>query len=183
VATAFWIALLVVVIGAVAGIATIRILERRREELAAADAPSRRELAASRRHALEPRELRLLAPSQRGRYLDAWRGVEATFAGDPEAGIALADHMTFELASELGYPTTGFHDLAEELALDFPDEVPAYCVAHSVVVANERRAVSHRQLRRALKAYRTLYSRMVAPVQFVERERDTTFFVEFDRER
>lgn len=169
-----WIAL--VVVAAIVVVATLRARRTRAEELAAADAPSRRELAASRRAALEPRELRLLSPSQRARYLDSWRSVEATFAGDPEAGIALADHTTRAIAAELGYPSGGFHDLAAELALDFPEQVPAFCLARAIVVANERRPVSHRQLRRALRGYRELFAQLAAPILFEERERDTRFF-------
>jgi hypothetical protein len=162
---ALWIALAVVVV--VALVATIHARRVRAEELAAADAPSRRELEAAKREVLAPRELGLLAPSQRARYLDGWRGVEGTFAGDPEAGIALADHITRELAQERGYPTESFHELAAELALDFPDEIEAYCLAHAVVVANERRAVSHRQLRRAMRAYRALFGRLSEPERLV----------------
>jgi hypothetical protein len=169
-----WIVL--VAVAAVAAAATVRAHRRRAEGLAAADAPSRRELAAGRRAALEPRELRLLAPSQRARYVDGWRSVEATFAGDPEAGVALADHTTRALAVELGYPVASFHDMAAELALDFPDEIDDFCLAHAIAVANEQRPVAHRQLKRAFKAYRALFSRLVAPIEFTERERDTRFF-------
>ena len=144
----------------------------RADRLAAADAPSHSELVAARKTVVEPRELRLLAPSQRARYLDGWRGVETTFAGDPEAGIAAADHIVREVAMELGYPTTSFHELARGLALDFPDEVDAYCMAHAVAVENERRPVSHRQLRGAIRGYRTVFRRLTAPVQITELEVD-----------
>jgi hypothetical protein len=169
-----WIVL--VAVAAVAAAVTIRANRRRAEELAAADAPSRRALAAGRRAALEPRELRLLAPSQRARYLDGWRSVEATFAGDPEAGVALADHTTRALAVELGYPGGSFHDLAADLALDFPDQIDDFCLARAIVVANEQRPMPCRQLKRALKGYRTLFSRLIAPIDFTEQERDTRFF-------
>jgi hypothetical protein len=33
-----------------------------------------------------------------------------------------------------------------------------------------------RQLKRALKGYRTLFSRLIAPIDFTEQERDTRFF-------
>ena len=83
-----------VAVVAVVALMTLRHARKlRADRLAAADAPSHRELAAARKIVVEPRELRLLSPSQRARYLDGWRGVEATFAGDPEAGIALADHI------------------------------------------------------------------------------------------
>jgi len=169
-----WIVL--VAVAAVAAAATVRAHRRRAEELAAADAPTRRELAAGRRAALEPRELRLLAPSQRARYVDGWRSVEATFAGDPEAGVALADHTTRALAVELGYPAGSFHDLAAELALDFPDEIDDFCLARAITVANEQRPMAYRQLKRAFKGYRALFSSLAAPIRFTERERDTRFF-------
>jgi hypothetical protein len=171
---AVWIVLVLVAV--VAAAATIRARRRRAEELAAADAPSRRELAATRRAALEPRELRLLAPSQRARYVDGWRSVEATFAADPEAGVALADHTTRALAVELGYPNGSFHDLAAELALDFPEEIDDFCLARAIVVANEERPMALRQLKRAFKGYRALFAKLVAPIDFTERERDTRFF-------
>ena len=138
---------------------------RQRTHRPAASSPPRRGPRSSRA------ELRLLAPSQRARYLDGWRGVEATFAGDPEAGIALADHIVRELA-RARLSGGAFHELAEGLALDFPDEVEAYCIAHAVAVANEQRPVSHRQLRGAIRGYRALFAKLVAPIDSTERERD-----------
>ena len=168
---------------AVAVLFALRARRIRADQLAAADAPSRRELSATRRAALEPRELRLLAPSQRARYLDGWRGVEATFAGDPEAGIAAADHILRDVAAELGYRTEPFHDLAAGLALDFPDEVEAFCLAHAVAVANEQRRVSHRQLRGALRGYRALFAKLTAPMRFTDIEPDTPLAEVHERRR
>jgi hypothetical protein len=176
-----WIALAVVVFVAV--VATWRAHQRRADALAAADAPSRRELAATRKAALEPRELRLLSPSQRSRYLDGWHGVETSFAADPEAGIALADHIVRDVAAELGYPTGRFHELAEGLALDFPDEIEDYCMAHALTVANEQRAVSHRQLRSAFRGYRALFARLTAPVRFTDVDPDTPLAELHERRR
>jgi hypothetical protein len=178
---ALWLALAVIAVVAI--VATRRVHRIRAEELAAADAPSRRELAATRRAALEPRELRLLAPRQLARYLDGWDGVEATFAGDPEAGIAEADHITRDLAAELGYPGERFHTLAEALALDFPDEIEAFCTSHAIAVANEHRPVSHRQLRRALRGYRALFVKLAAPVRFTDVEPDTPLAEVHERRR
>jgi hypothetical protein len=155
----------------------------RADRLAAADAPSHRELVAARKTVVEPRELRLLSPSQRARYLDGWRGVEATFAGDPEAGIAAADHIVREVAMELGYPTTSFHELARGLALDFPDEIDAYCMAHAVAVENERRPVSHRHLRGAIRGYRTIFRCLTKPVRFTDLEPDTPLAEVHERRR
>ena len=158
---------------AVVALMTLRHARKlRADRLAAADAPSHRELAAARKIVVEPRELRLLSPSQRARYLDGWRGVEATFAGDPEAGIALADHIVREVAMELGYPTARFHELAEGLALDFPHEIEAYCMAHAVAVENERRPVSHRQLRGAFRGYRALFRCLTKPMRFTDVDAD-----------
>jgi hypothetical protein len=176
------IALAVVAVVALMAIRHARRL--RADRLAAADAPSHRELAAARKMmVVEPRELRLLAPSQRARYLDGWRGVEATFAGDPEAGIAEADHIVREVAMELGYPTATFHELAAGLALDFPREVDDYCMAHAVAVENERRPVSHRQLRGAIRGYRCMFEELTAPMRFTLVEPDTPLAEVHERRR
>jgi hypothetical protein len=108
----------------------------------AADAPSRRELEAAGR---------ILTPGQRARYLDSWRRVEATFADDPEAGIARADHVLRQLAAELGY------------RFELLQEDPRFAEAQAVAAANELRPVRPRQLQRAMRAHRERFAMLILP--------------------
>jgi len=130
------IALLVVALLVVAALATATSLSRRARELEGADEPLRRETFIPAGE---------LSPGQRARYRDSWRRVEATYARDPEAGVARADHALRQLAADLGYPV----DLDRRLA-----------AAQAIVELNERTSASERDLSRAMHAYRATFAKL-----------------------
>jgi hypothetical protein len=151
-----WLVGVLVIVMALVVAPVLRARRRRGEEIEIADDPSRRERDARQ-------ERRLLSPVERARYLDGWRRVEARFAADPAAGIALADLVIRDIAVDRGYPPESFPLLAEALAEDFPRHVDDLYAAHTIVVQNEHYPVGEKALRQAMRTYRTLFAYLTRP--------------------
>lgn len=114
---------------------------------------------------LEDREKRVssyhirdLTPEERGRFSEAWRGVQAKFVDDPAAAVTEADLLVTEALTSRGYPMSDFDRRAEDLTVDHANVVHHYRQARDIAERHSRKAASTEDLRQALVHYRALFT-------------------------
>lgn len=106
-------------------------------------------------------DVRQLSPTQRDRYQQRWREIQAEFVNAPQASLARADALVGDAMSDCGYPMRDFDQQADLLSVDHPQVVNDYRQAHGVFVADAAERVSVENARRAFIAYRSLFSELL----------------------
>src|SRR5205823_5284050 len=110
-----------------------------------------------RRERVEKLDIRPLASSDRERFGERWRSVQAQFVDDPSAATRVADELVAEVMQARGYPVGDFEQRAADVSVDHPLVVEHYRSAHALAVKNERNEVETEELRQALVHYRMLF--------------------------
>jgi hypothetical protein len=103
----------------------------------------------AREHRHSGYSLRSLSASARHEYLGRWSAVQERFVDEPAAAVADADAFVTDVMADLGYPTTGFDQQADDLSVRHAREVSRYRAAHELVAATDTD-----DLRKALLDYR-----------------------------
>jgi hypothetical protein len=111
--------------------------------------------------------IRALSPAQRDRYEQDWRRVQAAFVDQPATALAQADMLITSVMVERGYPMEDFTGQAELVSVDHPTVVDNFRQAHGVYVASRSGEVPTEEMRRAVVAYRSLFSELVQDGQIV----------------
>jgi hypothetical protein len=106
-------------------------------------------------------QIKPLPPSERDRYIEAWRMEQARFVDDPRASVLEADRLVTEVMRARGYPIADFERRAEDLSVDHPRVVDNY--RHACVIAQKADlgAADTEQLRRAMMHYRSLFDELL----------------------
>jgi len=119
--------------------------------------------------ALEKRErrarqitIRPLSTSEREKFAEAWRAVQAQFVDNPNHAVAEADRLIEEVMSKRGYPVGDFELQAADLSVDHPVVVQNYRSAHEIAAHNRNGGTSTEDLRRAMVYYRKLYDELLS---------------------
>jgi len=171
-------AVIAVVAIVIAGsIATLLLLRKRRTERlrsqfggaeyarAVKDGGNRRHAEAGlekRSERVESFHVRPLAPGDRARFADSWRGVQARFVDGPAGAVAEADRLLGDVMSTRGYPVSDFDQRAADISVDHPLVLESYRKAHDIALRQTKGQASTEDLRQAMIGYRTLFEELVS---------------------
>jgi type II secretory pathway pseudopilin PulG len=170
------IALAVIAVIVVVGIAAWLFLRRRRtERLRAQFGGAEYDRAVkedgSRRHAeaglkerterVESLTIQPLAPGDRARFVESWSRVQARFVDGPGAAVTEADQLLGDVMSTRGYPVSDFEQRAADISVDHPLVLENYRTAHGIAVRQTQGQANTEDLRQAMIHYRTLFEELV----------------------
>lgn len=102
-----------------------------------------------------------LSDRDRGRYLEAWRHIQARFVDEPEQTLGAADRLITDVMADRGYPTESFDQQTADLSVEHAQTVQAYREAHEVAERHARGELSTEELRQAMRRYRELFEDLV----------------------
>jgi hypothetical protein len=118
--------------------------------------------------ALEARErrvkeldIRSLSSSDRERFAQSWRSVQAQFVDDPGGAIQEADRLVGELMRGRGYPVGDFEERAADISVDHPHVIENYRAAHDIALRQHRAQADTEDLRKAMVHYRSLFEELL----------------------
>lgn len=106
-------------------------------------------------------EIKDLTAEQRERYVNDWRDVQRRFVDDPEATLGEADRLITQVMRDRGYPTEHIDQKIEDLSVEHADTINSYREAHEIADRHERAGVSTDELRLAMQRYRTVFEGLV----------------------
>jgi hypothetical protein len=169
------IAIIVIAVLVVAGIALMVMRKREGERLKQSFGPEYdrqvREAGGSemkaqaellkREKRVEKLDIRPLPAEQRRAFAEDWQQVQARFVDDPERSIALADALVAEVMKARGYPVEDFEQRAADISVEHPEVVQNYRAAHDIAVRRERGDADTEDLRSALLGYRNLFEELL----------------------
>jgi hypothetical protein len=125
----------------------------------------------SRRHAeaeLQGRAARVsglnttpLGASDRLRFEDTWRRVQARFVDGPGGAVTEADQLLGDVMSTRGYPVGDFEQRAADISVGHPLVLKNYRTAHEIAVRQTQGQANTEDLRQAMIHYRTLFEELV----------------------
>jgi hypothetical protein len=125
----------------------------------------------SRRHAeaglkertarVESLNIRPLASSDRARFVESWRRVEARFVDGPGGAVTEADQLLGDVMSTRGYPVSDFEQRAADISVDHPLVLENYRTAHEIALRQRTGQANTEDLRQAMIHYRTLFEELV----------------------
>ena len=171
------VAIVVIALLVVAGIATLVVLRKRRTEglrtrFGGAEYDRAVGEDGSRRHAeagLDQRAARVkafnlqpLAPADRTRFEDLWRKVQARFVDGPAGAVVEADQLLSDVMSTRGYPVSEFDQRAADISVDHPLVLENYRKAHEITLRQTNGQASTEDLRQAMIHFRTLFEELVS---------------------
>jgi hypothetical protein len=107
-----------------------------------------------REHRHSTYELRSLSASAREEYLGRWAAIQERFVDEPRAAVGDADQLVTDVLADLGYPTSGFQQQADDLSVRHATQVGRYRAAHALVGADD--STDTDDLRKALLDYREI---------------------------
>lgn len=148
-----------------------RRTERLRTQFGGAEYARAVEKGGTRRHGeagLEQRAQRVeafhvrpLSASDRERFVESWRGVQARFVDGPAGAVTEADRLLGDVMSTRGYPVSDFEQRAADISVDHPMVLENYRTAHEIALRQTRGQASTEDLRQAMVHYRTLFDELV----------------------
>lgn len=106
-------------------------------------------------------DIRPLSEADRGRYMHAWKNVQARFVDDPGAAISEADHLLGDAMAARGYPMADFDRRSADLSVHYPEIVENYRLGHDVALKHREGKASTEDLRQAMIHYRELFEELV----------------------
>lgn len=130
-----------------------RAIEEHGDQQRAESALQKREKRLERLH------IRPLERSDRERFANTWRAVQARFVDDPSGALAQADRLVIEVMEARGYPVaaTDLRQRAEDISVDHPHLVENYRAAAEIARPAEPGKVTTEDRRRAMVHYRALF--------------------------
>jgi len=102
-----------------------------------------------------------LAASDRLRFEDTWRRVQARFVDGPGGAVTEADQLLGDVMSTRGYPVGDFEQRAADISVDYPLVLKNYRTAHEIAVRQTQGTANTEDLRQAMIHYRTLFEELV----------------------
>jgi hypothetical protein len=166
--------IIVIVIAAVAGIATFIYLDKRSRRLRSRFGPEYNRAveetgskyrAESKLEKLEKRVDKLsihpLPSEEVNRFRDSWRVIQAGFVDDPRTALAEADRLIGEVMSARGYPVADFEERSAEISANHALVVEHYRAGHEIALRHAQGRASTEDLRQAMIHYRTLFDDLV----------------------
>jgi hypothetical protein len=181
---------LALIIGLIIGVAVILIAgitawlflrkrrtERLRTQFGGSEYDRALKADGSRRHAeaglnernarVESLNIRPLAQSDRSRFLESWRRVEARFVDGPGGAVTEADQLLGDVMSTRGYPVSDFEQRAADISVDHPLVLENYRTAHEIALRQTKGQANTEDLRQAMIHYRTLFEELVGEPELI----------------
>lgn len=109
--------------------------------------------------------IRPLATSDRERYLESWRKVQAEFVDDPKKSVSEADQLLGDVMSTRGYSVSEFEQRSADISVDHPLVVENYRAAHEIATRHASGQATTEDLRQAMIHYRTLFDELVGEAE------------------
>jgi hypothetical protein len=106
---------------------------------------------------IESLHIQPLAPGDRARFAESWRGVQGRFVDSPGGAVTDADQLLRDVMSTRGYPVTDFEQRAADVSVDHPLVIDNYRTAHEIAVRQGLGHASTEELRQAMIHFRTLF--------------------------
>ena len=103
-----------------------------------------------------------LAPGDRARFVDSWRGVQTRFIDGPAGAVTAADQLLTDVMVTRGYPVSDFEQRAADISVDHPLVLENYRTAHEIALRQTKGQASTEELRQAMVQYRTLFEELVS---------------------
>ncbi len=110
---------------------------------------------------VEAFHIRPLGSSDRARFVESWRGVQACFVDGPAGAVTAADQLLSDVMSARGYPVSDFEQRAADMSVDHPLVLENYRTAHQIALRQTKGQASTEELRQAMVHYRTLFEELV----------------------
>jgi hypothetical protein len=115
----------------------------------------------ARQERVEALDIRQLSGSDRARFAERWRVVQALFVDDPSMAVQQADGLIGEAMRAKGYPVADFEQRAADVSVDHPQVVDHYRSAHRVAQRRITAVVDTEELRQAFVHYRALFGELL----------------------
>lgn len=106
-------------------------------------------------------DIRPLSETDRARYMQAWKGVQARFVDDPGEAVGEADQLLGEAMADRGYPMADFDRRSADLSVHYPAVVQNYRAAHDIALKHRAGKASTEDLRQAMIHDRALFEELV----------------------
>jgi hypothetical protein len=110
-----------------------------------------------------------LTTLQKDRYHQEWIEIQASFIDDPLKAAEMADRAIIEVMVARGFPVEEFEERAEDISVLYPEFVPGYREANSIVTKNNEDGVSTEDLRQAMVKFHSLFDKLIDFVHQPER--------------
>ena len=102
-----------------------------------------------------------LSTSDRSRFVDAWRSVQAKFVDSPELALQEGDLLVREVMTARGYPVVDFDQQAADLSVNHPSVVEHYRASHEIAERHSEGSASTEDLRQGMIHCRRLFDDLV----------------------
>jgi hypothetical protein len=99
---------------------------------------------------VERYNIRALSPSDRARFVEVWRLVQARFVDEPERALGQGDQLVGEVMAARGYPVVDFDQRAAHLSVNHPYVVEHYRAAHEIFLRHAQGRAGTEDLRQAM---------------------------------
>ena len=106
-------------------------------------------------------DIRPLTVSERDRFTDAWRTIQAEFVDQPKQAVIKADDLLTEVMRARGYPTEDFEQRSADLSVDHPSVVQNYRAGRELAVRDGQGQAVTEDLRQAMIHFRALFDELV----------------------
>jgi predicted nucleic acid-binding protein len=110
----------------------------------------------ARKERVQALEIRPLAETDRNRYAQAWRQVQAQFVDEPRGSIDQADGLIGQVMEARGYPVADFEQRVADISVDHAAVVEHYRAAHAIAERDDADTDTE-SLRQAMVHYRALF--------------------------
>jgi hypothetical protein len=110
---------------------------------------------------VESFHIRALSAADHTRLMEAWRVVQGRFVDSPGGAVTEADRLLGDVMSLRGYPVSDFDQRAADISVDHPLVMENYRAAHGIAIRQGLGQASTEELRQAMIHYRTLFEDLV----------------------
>jgi hypothetical protein len=115
----------------------------------------------AREKRVERLEILSLAPSEAGRFTEAWQALQSRFVDNPKGVVVQAEQLVRELMEKRGYPMGDFERRAGDISVDHPDVVANYRAAQAIALRDQKGTADTEELRKAVVHYRALFDELL----------------------
>lgn len=112
-----------------------------------------------------------LSQSDRDRYAQEWRSVQAKFVDDPAGATSDADRLVHQVMEARGYPMGDFEQRVADISVEHANVVDNYRRAHDIALRQQRGEADTEDLRKGIVYYRSLFEDLLANDQTGESAR------------
>jgi hypothetical protein len=166
------VAVLVLIIGAVLGMALSRLQRTRRlRDRFGPEYDRTMDRLGDKRQAEDELEGRLehvqnlnirsLSAEEVNRFALTWQDVQAEFVDTPLMAVQKANRLIREAMSARGYPVDDFEQRAADISVDYPDLVTNYRELRAIAKKGEVEKISTEEMRQAMLHGRELFENLI----------------------